>query len=149
MFTESSLNIGFCVRYWMILISLWPMLRFFMFAYIILFHTWSNTLLKSVANAHQWRGHGSHVDIFVNTSYIQVFSVSSRTTWYVEIWASLQLVEIWVFVRCLMQWENQQLGRHSILRSRYCEHFVPKVTVQGSVIFCYLLSLSLLFLLLL
>lgn len=52
----------------------------------------------------------SGVDMFMKASHIWIFPVSSKTAWHVQIRASLQLIQIQVFVNCLMSklMENQQ-----------------------------------------
>lgn len=51
----------------------------------------------TVVNARQYkrkRGPGSHADMSVKTSYVRAFPVSNRTARQIQLWITLQLVQI-------------------------------------------------------
>lgn len=103
----------------------------------------------TVANASQYRykrGSKLCADMFVMISCIQGFPINIRTSWHVKIRASLQLVQVLVFVSCLMpiKMTGKPIGKTRYLVNYSHRHFVPKVAIlwfSEVVLFCFLLSL--------
>lgn len=80
----------------------------------------------------------SSADMFVSTSYIRLFPVSRGTAWHMYIRASLQLVSIWISVRCLILVKARRNPAISMTLCGFVDILVPKVPLISETVLFFL-----------